>query len=275
MQRYVALQNDMISKNVAVSKGDKCILEFTFISQERYSSADKFVNTEERGLLEVSIKNSANADYTIVKQMYVNSAEKLKLDVTEYLTSNTNSVMLKCKGEVSEESTQALIYNVTVTSLGINADNFRWWIPINGDIVVPFMISGNISKKLFATITGADYNQSYEENLGTATYIETPYNYTIPRPEKDGVYTLTAYVTNSDETLVSKAISYNIMVVSTGSQNKYLIVNNLNTNIRNYAENTILDYSIYAGDASISDIVFTIDFDGKQVYLSNEDAAPT
>lgn len=275
LQRYVALQNDMISKNVAVSKGDKCILEFTFISQERYSSADKFVNTEERGLLEVSIKNSANADYTIVKQMYVNSAEKLKLDVTEYLTSNTNSVMLKCKGEVSEESTQALIYNVTVTSLGINADNFRWWIPINGDIVVPFMISGNISKKLFATITGADYNQSYEENLGTATYIETPYNYTIPRPEKDGVYTLTAYVTNSDETLVSKAISYNIMVVSTGSQNKYLIVNNLNTNIRNYAENTILDYSIYAGDASISDIVFTIDFDGKQVYLSNEDAAPT
>ncbi len=35
--------------------------------------------------------------------------------------------MLKCEGEVTGETTSALVYTVTVTTLGINADNFRWW----------------------------------------------------------------------------------------------------------------------------------------------------
>ena len=47
LQRYVVLQNNMISKSIAVSKGDECILNFTFVSQERYSSADKYTNTED------------------------------------------------------------------------------------------------------------------------------------------------------------------------------------------------------------------------------------
>lgn len=275
LQRYIALQNNMISKNVAVSKGDNCLLDFTFVSQERYSSADKYTNTDERGLLQVAIKNSTYSEYTIVKQVYINSAEPTKLDITEYLTSSSNSVMLKCEGEVTGETTSALVYTVTVTTLGINADNFRWWQPYSGDIAIPFIISGNITKKLFVTVTGNGYSTSYEENLGTTTYTETPYNYTVPRPTADGVYKITAYVSNLDETLVTKQVSFNVIVASTGSQKKYLVVNNVNTTIKNYSENNVLEYAVYDGDSSTTDLNFTIVLEGKQVYLSTEDAAPT
>lgn len=204
LQRYVALQNNMTSKSIAVSKGDKCILDFTFISQERYSSADKYQNTDERGLLEVSIQNSANAEFTVVKQMYINSGESTKIDVSEYLTSNGNNIMLKCKGEVTEVSTAALVYSVTLTTLGISADNFQWWIPYSGDISIPFIISGNISKKIMLSVAGNGYRKSYEENIGTSSYTETPYNYILARPATDGVYTVTAYISNQDEILVMR-----------------------------------------------------------------------
>lgn len=275
LQRYVALQNNMTSKSIAVSKGDKCILDFTFISQERYSSADKYQNTDERGLLEVSIQNSANAEFTVVKQMYINSGESTKIDVSEYLTSNGNNIMLKCKGEVTEVSTAALVYSVTLTTLGISADNFQWWIPYSGDISIPFIISGNISKKIMLSVAGNGYRKSYEENIGTATYTETPYNYILARPATDGVYTVTAYISNQDETLVTKEISFQMMVVSSGSLEKYMVVNNVNTEIKNYNENQVLEYAVFDGDAATTDLKITIELDGKQIYVSNEDAAPT
>ena len=125
------------------------------------------------------------------------------------------------------------------------------------------------------TVTGNGYNTSYEENLGTTTYTETPYNYTVPRPTADGVYKITAYVSNLDETLVTKQVSFNVIVASTGSQEKYLVVNNVNTTIKNYSENNVLEYAVYDGDSSTTDLNFTIVLEGKQVYLSAEDAAPT
>ena len=56
----------MKSKNVAINKGDNCILDFTFVSQERYSSADRYINTEERGILHIFIKNNTYSEYTEV-----------------------------------------------------------------------------------------------------------------------------------------------------------------------------------------------------------------
>ena len=63
----------MDSKSIAAQKGQPCILDFTFVSQERYSYENPFENTGERGFCQISIKNTNNENYTVVKQYYINS----------------------------------------------------------------------------------------------------------------------------------------------------------------------------------------------------------
>ena len=45
LQRNVRIVNDLDSQIISASKGEPCVLNFTFISQERYSSKEPFQNT--------------------------------------------------------------------------------------------------------------------------------------------------------------------------------------------------------------------------------------
>ena len=47
-----------------------CLLDFTFISQERYSSNEPYEDTGERGMCQISVKNNINSEYVIVKDVY-------------------------------------------------------------------------------------------------------------------------------------------------------------------------------------------------------------
>lgn len=119
--------------------------------------------------------------------MYVNSATSLNVDVAEFLTSGANNVMIKITGEITETTTPAFVYTVQLTTLSINADNFKWWTAYSGDILFNLNIGGNVSKTLFVTVTGTDYNELYEVSVGMGVYIETSYNYSIPHPERQEI----------------------------------------------------------------------------------------
>ena len=108
------------------------------------------------------------------------------------------------------------LYFPQLTSLNIKADNFAWWTTFKSDFYVPFNISGNISKKLIINVSNDDYSKDYIYNLGTTAYVETAYNALIEKPTGSGVFTLKAYVSNSDNTLNTKAISFNIICVEDG-----------------------------------------------------------
>ena len=152
IQRNVLIQNDLDSRNISASKGEPCYLKFTFVSQERYGIGGDYENTGERGLCQISIKNTVNAEFTVVKQMYIQSGYSNTVDVAEFLSSGSNQIMIKVTGEITEMTTSAFVYTVQLTSLSIAADNFRWWTAFTGEnITIPLNIGGNISKTLYVT----------------------------------------------------------------------------------------------------------------------------
>lgn len=272
LQRNVRIVNELDSKNVSASKGEPCELKFTFVSQERYSSKDPYENTGERGLCQISVKNSGNAEYAVVKEMYINSAIPVTVDVAEFLTSGANNVMIKVTGEITDVTTPAFVYTVQLTALSINADNFKWWTAYNGDILFNLSIGGNVSKILYVTVTGNDYNKSYEALVGTGVYIETSYNYSIPHPGKTGVFTISAYVANSDGSIKTRTVSFNVICAVAGESAKLIALNSVPRKVLNWSENVLFDYAMYDGDNVTTSAQFVVRKDGTDIFTSNEDS---
>lgn len=272
LQRNVRIINNLESKNISASKGEACYLDFTFISQERYSSSDPYEDTGERGLLQISVRSSDHADYVVVKQMYINSGSPVSVDVAEFLSSGANNLMLKVTGEVTETTTPAFVYTIQLTSLSIAADNFRWWTAYTGAITLPLSIGGNISKTLFVTITGVGYTEHYQVPIGTGVYTETAYNYSIPHPGKTGVFNILAYVSNSDGTIKTRTISFNVICAVLGEQAKLIAINNVLEKATNWSENTLFEYTMYDGDNVTTSAEFVIKKENESVFTSEENS---
>ena len=105
VQRKIFVQNNLGSKNLAAQTGRPCILDFTFISQERYSYNDPYENTGERGACTISVKNSQYKDFTQVVKYNVASGVPQKLDVPETLTPGVNQIMINITGEITQDAT--------------------------------------------------------------------------------------------------------------------------------------------------------------------------
>ena len=275
IQRNVRIVNELDSKNVSASKGEPCPLIFTFVSQERYSVGEPYEDTGERGLCQISVKNSDMGDYVVMKQIYLNSGMPFTIDVAEYLSSGANNIMIKVTGEVTEETTPAFVYTVYLTSLSLSANNFKWWTAYTGNITLPLNIGGNVSKTLYVTLSGENYNESYEIPIGTGIYTETAYNYVVEHPQRSGVFKLSAYVTNSDGTIRTRAVSFQVICAVAGDAVKLVAINNLLPKATNWAENTLFDYAMYDGDNVSTSARFVIQKDDMAVFSSNEDSIST
>ena len=275
VQRNLRILNHLDSKTLSASKGEPCFVEFTFLSQERYNFSDPYENTGERGLCQISIKNTVNTDYVVVKQMYIPSGQRIKLDISEYLTSGANNILIKSTGEVTEETTPSFVYTVQLTSLSLSASNFKWWTAYTGDILLPLNIGGNVSKTLYVTLSGDTYTQTYEIPLGTNIYVETAYNHHIPHPGTTGIYTLSCYVTNSDGSIRTRTVSFHIICAVSGSREKLITINNLSDTASNWSENTLFDYSMYDGDNVSTSAVFSISKDTDEIFSSTENNIST
>lgn len=275
LQRNVRIENNLESKNISASKGEPCFLKFTFVSQERYSSKEHYENTGERGLCQISVRNSNSSEYVVVKQMYVNSATPLSVDVTEFLTSGTNNVMIKVTGEITTVTTPAFVYTVQLTALSISASNFKWWTAYTGDILFNLNIGGNVSKALYITVSGVDYIEAYEISIGTNVFVETSYNYAIPHPQKTGVFRISAYVANLDGSIKTKTISFNVICAVPGAQTKLIAINNILEKVVNWSENTLFEYSMYDGDNVTTSADFQISKDNESIFNTTEDNVST
>lgn len=271
IQRNVRITNNLDSKNISASKGEPCLLKFTFVSQERYDSGEAYEDTGERGVCLISVKSSNSDEYAVVKQLPVNSAVPTTIDVAEFLTSGVNNVMIKVTGTVTEVTTPAFVYTVQLTSLSVDAGNFKWWTAYTGNVTLPLYIGGNVSKTLYVNISGTDYNESYEVALGTSVYVETAYNYAIPHPGKTGVFRISAYVSNSDGSIKTKTVSFNVICAVPGEQVKLVAVNNALVKAINWSENTLFEYAMYDGDNVTTSAQFVVKQDSMSVFTSTED----
>ena len=275
VQRNVLVQNNLDSRNLSASKGESCYLKFTFVSQERYGIGSEYEDTGERGLCQISIKNAANAEFTVVKQMSIQSGYINTVDVAEFLSSGSNQVMIKVTGEITEVVTPSFVYTVQLTSLSIAADNFRWWTAFTDTISIPLNIGGNISKTLYVAISGDGYDKNYDVALGTAVYTETAYNYQLEHPGKSGVFTVAIYVANTDGSIRTRTVSYNIICAVAGDSVKLIAINNVLDKATNWTESALFDYAMYDGSNAITSAQFVVKKEGSQIFSSDEDSIST
>ena len=271
----VYVRNNMPSLGFTAQHGEKCVLDFTFVSQYRDDISEPYKPTGELGLCTVMIKNSKFTDFTVVKRMEISSNVSVKQDVSEWLTSGSNNIKVSVEGENTDKTTAPVTYIVQLTSLGISTPNFAWWMAFAGDISIPMIINGNISKTLHVTVTGDNYNQGYTQNLGTAVYLDTPYIYTLLHPGATGVYNVSFYLSNSDNTIQTKLVSVNIMCFSSGESVKLMCVNNLAGLLTNWQDNTVFDYAIYDGSSAQTDALFAITKNGTEIYSSENTTIAT
>lgn len=270
------IRNNLDSLGFAAQLNEECLLDFTFISQYRDDLSEPYKPTGETGMCTMMVKNSKYTDFTVVKQFEVSSNISIKQEVSEYLTSGTNNIKLTITGSNTDKTTNPITYTVTLTSLGVSAPNFSWWLAYSKDIVIPMVIAGNINKTLNVTITGEGYSQSYTQSLGTSIYTDTPLNYSIPHPGKNGVFNISFYLSNSDNTIQTKAISVNVMCIKTATEAvKLMCTNNVSSLLVNWESNVVFDYSIYDGQAAGTDALFLVKKGGDEVYRSENDAIVT
>ena len=272
----VYVRNNMVSLCFATQYGEECLLDFTFVSQYRDRFDEPYKQTGELGLCTIMVKNSKYADFTIVKQMEVSSNVSIKQDVTEWLSGGSNSIKISIKGENTDKITEPVTYTVQLTSLGVSIPNFAWWTAFASDINIPMVINGNINKVLRVTVTGDDYRQSYEKVIGTGVYLDTPYIYTLPHPEGTGIYNVSFYLSNSDNTIQTRLVSVNIMCISSvGETVKLMCTNDVAGLLTNWQDNLVFNYAIYDGQSATTNALFSITKDGMEVYSSENNTIMT
>lgn len=264
----VYLRNDSGSLTFATQNGDPCPIQFAFISQYRETLDEPWKQTGENARVTMMIKNAQYDEFTEMRVMEVASRTPVTVDVAEWLSPGVNYVKVSAVGLNTDMTANAMTYTVQLTSLGVSAPNFQWWTAYATDISVPFIIAGNVSKVLHVSMEGEGYHQEYTQNLGTATYTDTPLVFTLPHPSATGVYTVSYYLTNADGTIQTRTIEVQVMcLASDGELVKLMAVNNINTRLTNWTENVLLQYAIYDGASATSGVTFTVtDTDRLPLY---------
>lgn len=264
------VQNNLSTRQLYASVGAQCFIDFTFISQVKDDNV--YVNTGERGRVEISVRSETDNTYVVKKQYWVNSAVATRLDVSPYLETGANSVMVKITGEQTEMTAIALVYTVQLTSLSLSDSGFAWWIAQKNDIIIPLRIGGNISKILNVKVSDnyGSYAEEYHINLYNNIYLETAYNYKLLHPNTTGVFKVEMYVSNADGQLKTNVLTYNIMCVVPGQEEPLFVVNNLIETPANWVQNKFCEYAVYNGGQETSSFTATITKEENIIYRSEQ-----
>ena len=246
---YLRAVNLSPSTTLSASKSaGECPIRFMFISRTRDVGQTDYQDTGEWGTYEIFAK-AGDGTFVSKARGRCQSNTATTVDVFKFLESGQNNIMVKITGEVTGQTSPALVYSVTLSALFLSISEFNWWKAHQGDIVLPCYISGNISKTLHVKITGENYEQTYERQFGTATYTSSPVAYTIPFPNKTGIFHLSAWLSNEDDTVQTAPVGYDFMAVANNDAVKMVVVNNKAEKLLNWYENKVLEYAVYDGKA--------------------------
>ena len=211
-----------------------------FVSRTKDVGQTEYMDTGEWGTYEIFAK-AGDGTFASKARGRCQSNTVTTVDVFRYLESGQNSIMVKITGEVTGQTSPALVYSITLSALFLSISEFNWWKAYQGDIVLPCYISGNISKTLHVKITGEGYEQTYERQFGTAAYTSSPVAYTVPFTNRTGIFHLSAWLSNDDGTVQTQPVGYDFMAVADNDNVKLVVVNNRAEKLLNWYENKVLD----------------------------------
>ena len=260
---YLRAVNQSPSTTLSASKSaGECAIRFMFVFRTKDVGQSDFIDTGEWGTYEIFAK-AGDGTFVSKARGRCQSNTITTVDVFKYLESGQNSIMVKITGEVTGQTSPALVYSITLSALFLSISEFNWWKAYQGDIVLPCYISGNISKTLHVKVTGEGYEQTYERPFGTATYTSSPVAYTIPFTNKTGIFHLSAWLSNDDNTVQTQPVGYDFMAVANNEAVKMVVVNNKAGKLLNWYENNVLEYAVYDGKAVTTPLVICMKKDGE------------
>ena len=263
MLYYLRAINQLPSATLSASKSaGECQIRFMFVSRTKDVGQADYADTGEWGTYEIFAK-AGDGTFVSKARGRCQSNTITTVDVFKYLESGQNSIMVKITGEVTGQTSPALVYSITLSALFLSISEFNWWKAYQGDIVLPCYISGNISKTLHVKITGEGYEQTYERQFGTATYTSSPVAYTVPFTNKTGIFHLSAWLSNDDNTVQTQPVGYDFMTVANNEAVKMVVVNNKVGKLLNWYENNVLEYAVYDGKAVTTPLVICMKKDGE------------
>lgn len=246
---YLRAANRSPSTTLSASKSaGECTVRFMFVSRTKDVGQTEYMDTGEWGTYEIFAK-AGDGTFVSKARGRCQSNTVTTVDVFRYLESGQNSIMVKITGEVTGQTSPALVYSITLSALFLSVSEFNWWKAYQGDIVLPCYISGNISKTLHVKITGEGYEQTYERQFGTAAYTSSPVAYTVPFTNRTGIFHLSAWLSNDDGTVQTQPVGYDFMAVADNDNVKLVVVNNKAEKLLNWYENKVLEYAVYDGRA--------------------------
>lgn len=272
MLYFLRAVNQSPSTTLSASKSSgECPVRFMFVSRIKDVGQTDYSDTGEWGTYEIFAK-AGDGTFVSKARGRCQSNTVTTVDVFRFLESGQNNIMVKITGEVTGQTSPALVYSITLSALYLDISEFNWWKAYQGDIVLPCYISGNIAKTLHVRVTGESYEAVYERQFGTATYTSSPVAYTVPFTDRTGVFHLEAWLSNEDGTVQTAPVGYDFMAVAAGDGDvKLIVINNRAEKLQNWYENKVLEYSVYDGRAVTTPLAIAMKKDGELVYESVSD----
>lgn len=265
---YIVKLSNVGDKAITATKKSDLVAKIRFTSQLYDPSDGSKSDTNEEADLQIETRMQGSSDWKVAGTISISSQSMddagayTTIDLSPYCVDGTQSVRMIAVGKTSEKKTPYVNITVTLTNIQITFQT-KWQNPFEykpkaTTITIPLMVTGTISKVLHLKVTSTDekYSRTYDYNLGTATYTETPFSASIDHPNAHGIYNIEAWITSGDA-VKTESVSQTIMCTLSGNTTPLLVVNNVGT-FQNWSSVSAFDYAIYNPNADSTDISFVL-----------------
>ena len=124
---YLRAINQSPSTTLSASKSaGECAIKFMFVSRTKDVGQSDFIDTGEWGTYEIFAK-AGDGTFVSKARGRCQSNTVTTVDVFKFLESGQNNIMVKITGEVTGQTSPALVYSITLSALFLSISEFNWW----------------------------------------------------------------------------------------------------------------------------------------------------
>lgn len=270
------------ASNYIVSTDGKVVLPLRFVSVLFSPIDQSTTDSGENGVLTIQTRLNSSAGWGTRGTMPINSLSKdssefTMVDISEYLNNGEQQVRVIVRGETSESSTNYVTLTVVKTELNLTFAN-DWWNPIRTASITPsYYINGAVEKTLNIVV---DKKRTFTTYLGTATYTDVPFGsiYITDEPNEpnpvctQGLHSLEAWISvdkNGVKVESEHVTSQVLIILDESKKEKYVILNDLPTEIVNWTEARFFSYAVYNSESNNLPLTFVLtDYNGRETYAT-------
>ena len=246
-----------------------------FLSQEKGLTDTTWEEVLEDALITVSI-DSDGVWKPIIENVKVKNGDTYTFDVVKYLNSGENRIRVTMMGDTTGKS-GSLLFSVNVTSMYLSASNFNWYTPFiegNSYSLGGMNIGGALPKVMYVKVTGNGYENTYDVNLGSSTYINNAYYFNgLEFPNTGtGIYHVEIWVDANG--LETDHLHYDIMCVAEVDLNtaELIVINDIAEKAVNQSSGELFKYSVYNAGSAFANPYFRLSsvINGEEVLITEE-----